>query len=233
MNVLSAWLERLVQALWLSVLWLVSCLPVVTIPAATVALVGTAEDIQRGEADHGTARTFIRHLRRSAGLSTLVGGAWAVLVGVLVIDFVILRVLEEMRLPLYVVLVTLTLGMLAVTAFLPHVVRHGPHGVVASARQALLITLARPFDALQSVLAACVAFFGVLTMPLLVFVLPALAAHASVLAWRRAGGRLLESADGRGVDAQLSVASAGGHRLPLGVVAGRTGPRLGALRWRP
>lgn len=189
---LQHWLESFVDTVWLSVLWVVSSLPLVTSPAATVALVATAHELQTGEAERGTTRTFISHFRSCFGRATVMGLAWGVVVAVLALDFLLVSAMGALRVPLMIVFLLVTVVVGGFSAMLPHVMRHGPYGFRSSLRQSLSIAVTRPLEALTSLLSAAVAIFGVLTMPLLLLVLPALAAHGSVLAWRRAVDNLRE-----------------------------------------
>lgn len=186
MSALQRWLEAFIDMVWLSVVWAVSSLLLVTAPAATVALVATAHDLQTGEAGRGITQTFIRHFRGCLGRATVIGLAWGAVVAVLAIDFLLVSGMGALRVPLIIVFVLLAGVVAGSSAMLPHVMRHGPYGFRSSLKQSVFIAVARPLEALTSLLSAAVAIFGVLTMPLLLLILPALAAHGSVLAWRRA-----------------------------------------------
>lgn len=186
MGALQCWLEAFVDTVWLSVLWAVFSLLLVTAPAATVALVATAHDLQTGGAGRGAARTFIDHFRNCLGRATVMGLAWGAVAAVLVLNLQLVNAMGALRIPLTTVFLLIAVVLAGLLAMLPHVVRHGPYEFRAALKQSLSIAAARPLESLTSLLSVAVAIFGVLSMPLLLLILPALAAHGSVLAWRRA-----------------------------------------------
>jgi len=187
-----AWCAQVIDALWLNLLWLVSCALVVTAPAGTVAMVATVRDMQCGRIQGGVLRTFVRQFRASGKTATVVGMIWLGVIGVLLLDFAIVRHLGDARQPVFILL---TLGAaLAVfsTAFLASAIVSTPGERAARIiRQAALVAAAQPGATLQVLLALFVAAFAVLTMPLLVFIAPVLAAHAAELYWKHSADALL------------------------------------------
>src|SRR5215203_5331174 len=66
------WLETATAFFLLNLLWLVACLPVVTIFPSTAAMFGVVRDWVRGK-DGSLTRTFITRFRENLGLSLLLG----------------------------------------------------------------------------------------------------------------------------------------------------------------
>jgi uncharacterized membrane protein YesL len=82
------WLETATDFFLLNLMWLVACLPVVTIFPSTAAMFGVVRDWVRGKEDSLT-RTFITRFRENLGQSLLVGGIWAVFGVALFLDFLV------------------------------------------------------------------------------------------------------------------------------------------------
>jgi uncharacterized membrane protein YesL len=92
MNVLDTrlyrWLETATDFVLLNLLWLVACLPVVTIFPSTAAMFGVVRDWVRGK-EGSLTRTFVAHFRENFGQSLLVGAIWTVFGVALFLDFLV------------------------------------------------------------------------------------------------------------------------------------------------
>ena len=92
MNILDTkvyrWLETATDFFLLNLMWLVACLPVVTIFPSTAAMFGVVRDWVRGKEDSLT-RTFITRFRENLGQSLLVGAIWTVFGVALFLDFLV------------------------------------------------------------------------------------------------------------------------------------------------
>jgi uncharacterized membrane protein YesL len=92
MNILDTrvyrWLEVATDFFLLNLMWLVACLPVVTIFPSTAAMFGVVRDWVRGKEDSLT-RTFVTHFRENFGQSLLVGAVWTVFGVALFLDFLV------------------------------------------------------------------------------------------------------------------------------------------------
>jgi uncharacterized membrane protein YesL len=92
MNILDTrvyrWLETATDFFLLNLIWLVACLPVVTIFPSTAAMFGVVRDWVR-EKESSLTRTFIARFRENLGQSLLVGTIWAVFGIVLFLDFLV------------------------------------------------------------------------------------------------------------------------------------------------
>ena len=92
MNVLDTrvyrWLETATDFFLLNLMWLVACLPVVTIFPSTAAMFGVVRDWVR-EKEGSLTRTFIARFRENLGQSLLVGAIWTVFGVALFLDFLV------------------------------------------------------------------------------------------------------------------------------------------------
>ena len=80
------WFEVATDFFLLNLMWLVACLPVVTIFPSTAAMFGVVRDWVRGK-EGGPARAFVARFRENFGQSLLVGTLWTVIGVVLFLDF--------------------------------------------------------------------------------------------------------------------------------------------------
>jgi uncharacterized membrane protein YesL len=92
MNVLDTkvyrWLEVATDFFLLNLMWLVACLPVVTIFPSTAAMFGVVRDWVR-EKEGSLTRTFIARFRENFGQSLLIGVVWTVFGVALFLDFLV------------------------------------------------------------------------------------------------------------------------------------------------
>jgi uncharacterized membrane protein YesL len=92
MNVLDTrvyrWLEVATDFFLLNLMWLVACLPVVTIFPSTAAMFGVVRDWVRKK-EGSLTRTFVARFRENFGQSLLIGLVWTVFGVALVLDFLV------------------------------------------------------------------------------------------------------------------------------------------------
>src|SRR5918999_2994539 len=101
-------LEVFTDLVYLNLLWIVSCLPVITIAPSTAAMFGVVRGWIRGK-DTPTTREFFSLFRENFGRSFAVGLVWTVLGAVLAADFFLVGQMESFRRPLYVVFLVFAL----------------------------------------------------------------------------------------------------------------------------
>ncbi len=82
------WLETATDFFLLNLMWLVTCLPVVTIFPSTAAMFGVVRDWVRGK-EGSLTRTFITRFRENLWQSLLVGAIWTVFGVALFLDFLV------------------------------------------------------------------------------------------------------------------------------------------------
>jgi uncharacterized membrane protein YesL len=88
------WLEVATDFFLLNLMWLVACLPVVTVFPSTAAMFGVVRDWVRGK-EGSLTRTFITRFRENLGQSLLVGAIWAVFGVALFLDFLVANQLSD------------------------------------------------------------------------------------------------------------------------------------------
>jgi uncharacterized membrane protein YesL len=92
MNILDTrvyrWLEVATDFFLLNLMWLVACLPVVTIFPSTAAMFGVVRDWVR-EKEGSLVRTFVTRFRENFRQSLLVGAVWTVFGVALILDFLV------------------------------------------------------------------------------------------------------------------------------------------------
>jgi uncharacterized membrane protein YesL len=92
MNILDTrvyrWLEVATDFFLLNLMWLVACLPVVTIFPSTAAMFGVVRDWVRKKEGSLTG-TFVARFRENFGQSLLVGAIWTVFGVALFLDFLV------------------------------------------------------------------------------------------------------------------------------------------------
>ncbi len=82
------WLDTATDFFLLNLLWLVACLPVVTIFPSTAAMFGVVRDWVRRK-EGSLMRAFITRFRENLGQSLLVGAIWTVFGVALFLDFLV------------------------------------------------------------------------------------------------------------------------------------------------
>lgn len=187
---LNRFTAPVVTHLALSLLWLASCLPVVTAPAGTAALFEVARLRARGD-DPELGRSFVLGFRQYFPTAALVGLGWAALGAILVADLLIVtRMAGPAGSALQVALLSLlVLYALVTVSLFPVLVSHqaGPYQLV---RTAALVTLLAPGRALLGLATVGVAVAAVWAAPLSLIIAPSLTAAVLQRLYRNAFERL-------------------------------------------
>lgn len=170
-------LEVFTDLVYLNLLWIVSCLPVVTIAPSTAAMFGVVRGWIKGK-DVPTTREFFSLFRENFGRSLAVGLVWAVLGAVLAADFLLVGEMESFRRPLYVVFFVFALLYVSATVYLFPVMVNYELGWKAVIRNSLLFSVARPLTTLQCLLTLAVALFVVASLWITIFVAASATAYA-------------------------------------------------------
>lgn len=169
-------LRVLTKFLYLNLLWLVTCLPVVTIPAATAAMFGVIRDWLGGTDPH-VAKTYVRHLRENACQSTWIGLLWALLGAVLAADFLLVDQVTFLKYPLYSILCIVAMLYVFASLYLfPVMVKYDTTWPVV-VKNALLYSLIRPLTTLAGLGVVAVGAAVTLLAPPTVFITGSLTAY--------------------------------------------------------
>lgn len=170
-------LEVFTDLVYLNLLWMVACLPVVTIAPASAAMFGVVRGWMRGK-DTPIAREFFSLFRENFGRSLVVGLVWSGLGAFLAVDFLLVGQMESFRRPLYVVFLALALLYVSATVYLFPVVANYELDWKGVIRNSLLFSMARPLTALQCLLTVAVAAFVVASLWITIFVAASITAYA-------------------------------------------------------
>ena len=182
MNILDTkayqWLERATDFFLLNLLWLLACVPVVTIFPSTAAMFGVVRDWARGK-EAGVFGAFVLRFRQNFRQSLAVGVLWALFGGALFLDFLIANELPagpQVVMRFLLVLASILYALASV--FLFPVMVHYDTRWTAVPKNALLLAVGRlPITLLClaiAVAAATLTFF----VPLLLVATPSVAAYA-------------------------------------------------------
>ena len=163
------WLEVATDFFLLNLMWLVACVPVVTIFPSTAAMFGVVRDWSR-EKEGGLVRAFASHFRENFAQSLLVGALWTLFGAALVLDFFVAdRLPFGPEVVMKSLLVLATVLYASASVFLFPVMVHYKTGWKALVKNSLLLAIGR-----LPTTAACLLFVAVvagLTAVLPVFIL--------------------------------------------------------------
>ena len=163
------WLEVATDFFLLNLMWLVACLPVVTIFPSTAAMFGVARGWIRGK-EGGLARAFVSRFRENFGQAMLVGVLWALFGLALVLDFSVAgRLSSGAEVVLKSLLFLATILFAAASIYLFPMMVHYEMGWRSLVKNSLLLSIGR----LPTTLACglFVAVMAVLTVMLPILIL--------------------------------------------------------------
>ena len=172
------WLETATDFFLLNVLWLLACVPVVTVFPSTAAMFGVVRDWTRRK-ETGVFAAFVLRFRQNLRQSLAVGMLWTLLGGVLFLDFLVAGGMPPgLQAIMRLVLVLASILYVLASVFLFPVMVHYDTGWLAVPKNALLLGVGRlPITllCLAVVLAAAALTFFV---PALLVVTPSVTAYA-------------------------------------------------------
>ena len=161
------WLEVATDFFLLNLMWLVACVPVVTIFPSTAAMFGVVRNWSR-EKEGGLVRAFASHFRENFAQSLLVGALWTLFGAALVLDFFVAdRLPFGPEVVMKSLLVLATVLYASASVFLFPVMVHYKTGWKALVKNSLLLAIGR-----LPTTAACLLFVAVVSG--LIAVLPVL-----------------------------------------------------------
>jgi len=182
MNVLDTkvygWLWTATDFLLLNLVWLLACLPVVTVFPSTAAMFGVVRDWTR-EGETGVFGPFVLRFRQNFVQSLVVGVLWTLFGGALFLDFLVANRLSggtQVAARSLLVLVGVLYALASV--FLFPVMVHYDTKWTAVPKNALLISVGRLPTALLCLPTVAAAATLTFAVPLLVVVTPSITAYA-------------------------------------------------------
>ncbi len=171
------WLEVATDFFLLNLMWLVACVPVVTIFPSTAAMFGVVRDWTR-EKEGGLASAFATRFRENFAQSLLVGVLWTLFGAALVLDFFVAEALsfgpEVIMKSLLVLAVVL---YASASVFLFPVMVHYETGWKTLIKNSLLLSIGR-----LPTTAACLLFVAIVAgltavLPFLILITGSVTAH--------------------------------------------------------
>lgn len=182
MNILDTkayrWLDAATDFFLLNLLWLLACLPVVTIFPATAAMFGVVRDWIRGK-ESGVFAVYALRFRQNLRQGLAVGTLWALFGGALFLDFLIVNELPPgpqafMR---FLLVLAGVLYALASVFLFPVMVHYDTRWTVVP-KNALLLAVGRLPITLLCLAVVVAAAALTLFVPLLLVVTPSPTAYA-------------------------------------------------------
>jgi uncharacterized membrane protein YesL len=171
------WLEVATDFFLLNLMWLVACVPVVTIFPSTAAMFGVVRDWSR-EKEGGLVRAFASHFRENFAQSLLVGALWTLFGAALVLDFFVAdRLPFGSEVVMKSLLVLATVLYASASVFLFPVMVHYKTGWKALVKNSLLLAIGR-----LPTTAACLLFVAVVSgltavLPVLILITGSVSAY--------------------------------------------------------
>ena len=171
------WLEVVTDFFLLNLMWLVACLPVVTIFPSTAAMFGVVRDWVRNK-EGGLARAFVSRFRENFAQSLLVGVLWALFGAALLLDFSVAgRLPPGAEVVAKSLLILATLLFASASVYLFPMMVHYEMGWRTLIKNALLLSIGR-----LPTTAACVLFVAAMTVltvivPLLILITGSVTAY--------------------------------------------------------
>ncbi|MEH7416799.1 DUF624 domain-containing protein [Neobacillus drentensis] len=184
MNILNSrflhYTEKIVDLFLLNLLWLIMCIPVITIFPATVSMYGVIRKWTMRKETNGIFRTFFSLFRecfiQSFGISVL----WAALGFFIYIDFRILHLDGSlMHLLLLGILWLLSLFFLAITVYLFPIMAHFDTKWKNVIKNALTLAITYPLSTILLMMIVLLSLYLVYLLPLFIFILGSVIAYLS------------------------------------------------------
>jgi len=170
-------LEVVTDFFLLNLLWLLACVPVVTIFPSTAAMYGVVRDWSRGK-EGGLVRGFFTHFRQNFAQSLLVGALWALFGAALVLDFFVAEGLSFAPEVIMKSLLVLAAILYASTSvFLFPVMVHYEADWKAVIKNSLLISIGRLPTTAACLLFVAVAVGLTAVLPFLILITGSLTAY--------------------------------------------------------
>jgi uncharacterized membrane protein YesL len=160
-----SWMESATNFFLLTLLWLVVSLPVVTIFPATTAMFGVFRAWEDNEST-GIVGPFFAAFRMRFLQSLLVGLAWTIVGGILLVDIVATRSMTGLlAIPFFIATLSLTLFYTMLTIYVYPILANARTTALGVVRNAFLLALSQP-------LLSLIATFGLLLFVLVLWVFP-------------------------------------------------------------
>lgn len=163
---LYRWLDVLAGFFFLNILWLLACIPLITLFPATAALFAVVRDWVRDE-DKGFFMPFFRYMQENFVQSLVIGVIWVIGGMVLAADFQFVHgITSWIQTPLFVLLFVIGLVYLGTAVMLFPVMVHYRVGWRHIIKNSFLIALSSPATTLLCLLIVALADLAIYYIPL-------------------------------------------------------------------
>lgn len=181
MNILESRLYRVLEVctnfLYLNLLWLVCCVPVVTIPSSTAAMFGVVREWTK-QRESGVAGTFLAMFRDNFRQSLWIGFLWAIIGAVLAVDLAVVRGMgPPVREILYVLVFLIGFLYTFASVYLFPVMVNFNARWTDVIRNALLFSVGGPITTLLCLIVFGAAVLAFLFLPVSIFVSGSITAY--------------------------------------------------------
>jgi uncharacterized membrane protein YesL len=174
---LYQWMDVAANFFFLNLLWLLACIPIVTIFPATAALFAVVRSWIR-ETDTGFLLPFLRYFRENFFQSLIVGTVWCLIGVILVVDYVFVQQMTSwVRGPLLALLALLAVVYGGTAVYLFPVMVQYQTGWVQIIKNSFLVAFSAPGSTLLCLLIFVLAGLASYVFPISVLVSMCLAAY--------------------------------------------------------
>jgi uncharacterized membrane protein YesL len=171
-------LEVVADFFFLNLLWLLACIPIVTIFPATAALFATVRGWIRGT-ETGFLLPFWRYLRENFAQSLVVGFAWTTIGLILVVDFLTVRQMTSwVKGPLLGLLVLLGMAYGGTAVYLFPVMVHSQTSWIQIIRNSFLVAFHALGTTFLCLLVVALASLASYIFPISILISATVAAYA-------------------------------------------------------
>lgn len=182
--------ELLVNLFLLNLIWLVACLPIITAFASTAAMFGVVRDWIR-ETDSGIVMPFARHFKSNLIQSLWIGFLWLVVGGILLVDyFVVGNMVLWLKVPMFLLLVLVTLCFVFASVFLFPVMVNYEARWRTVVKNSFLIAISQPGTTILCVIVVAAALVVTFYVPVAVLIAGSGTAYIVYLLCTRAFDRI-------------------------------------------
>ncbi|MCB8968199.1 MAG: DUF624 domain-containing protein [Ardenticatenaceae bacterium] len=174
---LYRWLDTVSDFFLLNLLWLLACVPIITIFPATAALFAVVRDWVKGK-ETGFFKSFFRYMRENFGQSLAVGLTWTVVGLVLLADFLFVRSITSWaRTPLLVLVLSLGVIYLATAVYIFPVMAQYHAGWLHIIKNSFIIAISSPITTISAVLLVLLTALVVYYLPVVLLLFGSVPAY--------------------------------------------------------
>jgi uncharacterized membrane protein YesL len=170
-------LDTLTNLFLLNLLWLLACVPLITIFPATAALFAVERSWIRGR-EHGLFKPFFSYMGQNFVQSLIIGSLWSVIGLILVADYLFVRgITSWVRIPLFGLFLLVAMGYLATAVYLFPVMVHYQTGWIQIIKNSLFLAFKSPGVSFLGIVMITLAGLALYIMPISIFVIGSITAY--------------------------------------------------------